>query len=78
MWKFGSALEARVEVSECWGEQGGREGTARRHHADRRWLEGVVWREHKGSPVLSAFIRGVFGTGDNEVPSIRVCVNMVR
>lgn len=38
-------------------------------HADRGRSKWVVGREHQGSPILTAFVGGVWGPGQDVMPS---------
>lgn len=40
-------------------------------HPDRRGLEGIVVRKHKGTPVLAIMVRSVWRSGKDIVPSAR-------
>lgn len=46
------------------------------HHTDGRWLVGVVRGEDEGAPVLTSFVRGVFGASDDVMPSVGGVVNI--
>ena len=37
-------------------------------HADRGWSEGIGGWEEQGAPVLTIYVRGVWGTRENVMP----------
>ena len=68
-----------MEVGYAEAETGGwLKSTARGVHADRRWCEGVFWREHQRSPVLAAFVRGFRRAREDVVPFENVAFRWMR